>query len=609
MVTAQLRLLQTTDLHMHLLGYDYLADGPAPAQGLTELAPLIAAARDEGPATLLFDNGDFLQGNPVADHIARHGSAAAVHPMIAAFNTLDYDAITLGNHEFDYGLDFLMQALSDCTMPVVSANVRRTPTRNLVAPWTVLTRDVQGSDGQSHQLKIGVIGFVTPQVVNWDAHALGGAIQTDDILDAARSHLPALRRAGADVVVALCHAGISDAPYQQRMENAALHLAGLPGIDVVLAGHTHDRFPGPDFAGFAHADTDAATLHGKPGVMAASHGQALGVIDLDLLLDPDTGWRIDTHHCELRELADLPTLPATPASAAIARDVAADQDKTLAHLGQTICDTPRRLTSYFAAIGRDDTAPLVAAAQLLHMRTALAKTDFADLPLLATTSPYRAGGHGGPGNYIDVEPGPMARRHVAAIVPFENPICGVLRRGWQIRHWLENASRFYNVLKPGLPGQKLLDPAVPAYHFDQFHGLRYRIDLTTPPRDGDDPTRPARVRDITYEGAPLADDALFLVATSSYRAHGGGGLSPIPTQDVVYTSLLGLPDILIDCVANDGIPATPPVPNMGFLAQPGTGALFPASPATADIPLPCDRLSLLDRPADARGFRTMQLTL
>ena len=104
---AKLRILGTTDLHVHLLGYDYYANRPDPRVGLAQTATLIAQARAECGNTLLFDNGDFLQGNPVGDYVARpdQPQPRPVHPAIRAMNRLRYDAATLGNHEFNYGLD------------------------------------------------------------------------------------------------------------------------------------------------------------------------------------------------------------------------------------------------------------------------------------------------------------------------------------------------------------------------------------------------------------------------------------------------------------------------------------------------------------------------
>jgi len=169
---TKLRLIETTDLHMQLSGYDYLRDKPNPDRGLARLAPKITALRNEGIATLLLDNGDFLQGTPLADTAIADLKRGIPHPMIAALNLLEYDAITLGNHEFDYGLDALSLALKDCKIPVVSANVRTSPTAHLVQPWTIIDREVVCDDGTSETLRLGVIGLVTPQISDWNKHLL-----------------------------------------------------------------------------------------------------------------------------------------------------------------------------------------------------------------------------------------------------------------------------------------------------------------------------------------------------------------------------------------------------------------------------------------------------
>ena len=118
---VHLRVIETTDLHQHLLPYDYYADRPLDGIGLAHAAHLIDAARAEAANALLFDNGDFLQGTPMGDLVAyekglREGD---LHPVMAAMNALQFDAITLGNHEFNYGLDFLMKALTGAAFPVV----------------------------------------------------------------------------------------------------------------------------------------------------------------------------------------------------------------------------------------------------------------------------------------------------------------------------------------------------------------------------------------------------------------------------------------------------------------------------------------------------------
>ncbi len=604
MVNAQLRILQTTDLHMHMLQYDYAADQVSDRVGLIGLLPMIQSARASDDLCLLFDTGDFLQGTPLADQIAGERDAAEVHPIVKSFNDLRYDAITLGNHEFDYGLDYLTQVLSDCDMPVVCANARIGPTKPLVAPWTILNRDVRCSDGRLQQIRIGVIGFLTPQVVDWNAHVLNGRLQTDDILAAARSNLPALRRAGADIIIALCHAGISEEPVTRRMENPAVPLAAMPDIDVVLAGHTHDIFPAPDGHTTNRIDHTNGTLHGKPSVMAHAFGAALGEINLSLSLTAD-GWQIVDHTVDVRRPNGAP--PTSAAQRAMQRRLAADQSRTLDYLRYPVCKTPRRLTSYLGVLGADDTAPLLARAQLSALEDGLKNTEFADIPILASTSSYRAGGHSGPSNYVDIPAGAISLRHISAIVPFNNPLIGVLRRGWQVKNWLERSSQFFNSCRPGTAVTALINDTIPAYHFDTLHGLRYRIDLSKDPVVESEEIGPRRVRDVTYDGQAVADDALFVVATTSYRARGGGGLADIQPHDIIYSSAMGLADIFTDDLRRSGVPATPPRPNWNFVPQPNVAVSFSSAPAASALIAHDERFHV--GTTDQDGFCQYTLTL
>ena len=205
---ATLRILATTDLHMQILPYDYFADRAEQIGGLVHLADQITALRaDQSALTLLFDNGDFLQGNPLADTLAQAGSAKTPHPMIAAFAALHYDAINLGNHEFNYGLPFLRQVLQDASCPVVCANVDWRDQAQIAQPFVILDRVIRCEDGHDHPLRIGVVGFLPPQITKWDKVKLADAIATCDIVEAAQRIVPQIKAAGADIIVALCHEG------------------------------------------------------------------------------------------------------------------------------------------------------------------------------------------------------------------------------------------------------------------------------------------------------------------------------------------------------------------------------------------------------------------
>ena len=579
--TGQLRLIATSDLHMHLIPFDYLHERKDAPLGLVALAPEIARARAECAANLLCDTGDFLQGSPLADEIARR--RIRPHPMIQSFNALHYDAVTLGNHDFEYGLPYLREVLADATAAVVSANIRTGPATTLVRPWQIVERSLACSDGATRPLRIGVIGFAPPQIPAWSADVLAGAVQADDILASARTHLPQVRRAGADIVVALCHGGPVAGPEVCHMENAALQLARLPGIDAVLMGHMHGLFPGRGFDGIAEVDAARGTLAGRPAVMAGSRGQAIGVLDLILAqAGPAGAWSIVDHRAAVRE-ARPTSARGTPLMRELREALAVPHAATLERLRRPLGHTDHRLSSYFAALGHDDGAPLLAQVQTEAIRTALAGTPFAGLPVLASTSPFHAGGHGGPHHYLDIPAGPLRVRDCAAIVPFDNPVCAVLRRGWQLVQWLERASAFFQTLRPGGRDQHLLDPLVPPYHFDTLHGLSYVIDLSAGPRPGG-----GRIRDVLLDGRPLADDDLCIVATNSYRARGGGGLVVAEPSDIVHTTRRGLRCLLMAAM-RDGMVVPRSAPRAWrFAPLAETEALLPSSPAArsrlADLP-------------------------
>lgn len=117
--------METTDLHVNIVNYDYFADKPTDEYGLAKTATLIKQAREEAQNSLLIDNGDLIQGNPLGDYVATVDKLqeGETHPVYKAMNLLDYDAGNFGNHEFNYGLDFLKMAVEGSDFPYVNANI------------------------------------------------------------------------------------------------------------------------------------------------------------------------------------------------------------------------------------------------------------------------------------------------------------------------------------------------------------------------------------------------------------------------------------------------------------------------------------------------------
>ncbi|MEJ6404466.1 bifunctional 2',3'-cyclic-nucleotide 2'-phosphodiesterase/3'-nucleotidase [Yoonia sp. 2307UL14-13] len=565
--SGRLRILETTDLHMQVLPYDYFADRPDPKTGLLQLIGTIADLRAAPEVTtLLFDNGDFLQGNPLADYIAAHWETGDTHPMIAALNTIRYDAITLGNHEFNYGLDYLQDVLADAAFPITCANLRHLDDLDLAGPYLILDRTVTCSDGQDRPIRVGVIGFLPPQITTWDHATLAERVETEDIVTAAQRIIPKMISDGADIIIALCHSGIEGIGHVDNMENAAVPLAAVPGIDVMLTGHTHELFPHADATANGPVDPVAGTLHGKPAVMAGFYGGHLGQIDLVLDWTRD-GWVISQHCSRLRTGATS----TDPSAAIIAQHMAPAHKATLDHIRQPIATTSGPIHSYFADIGHDHAQQLLARAQQDFARDLLAETPYHDLPILSATSPFRAGGRAGPDHYVDIAPGPLTLRDAAAIYPFPNTFCALRRTGRQIRDWLQVSAARFAGIAPGQQDQPLINPRFPGYNHDSLFGISYRIDLQT-----------SHIVDLTHDGKPVQDDDVFIVATNSYRAGGGGGIVTDGIPDIVLSTTDANRDILIAYLRDHPRISVTPQPLFQFSPIPGTAATFLSAPAAQD---------------------------
>jgi 2',3'-cyclic-nucleotide 2'-phosphodiesterase/3'-nucleotidase len=303
---VKLRLLETTDLHAALVNYNYYQGKKDERIGLIKTSSLIRQARAEAENSLLFDVGDHLQGNPLGGYMAwvRGLTREEIHPVYRAFNRLGYDAITIGNHEFNYGLEFLNKSLTGAKMPVVNANVfYANENKPYFRPFTILKKTVVDESGQKHKLHIGVIGVLPSQIMNWDKEKLEGQLRVIPMIDAVKMYIPEMKKHGSDIIILLAHTGISSTPYDPNTENAAYYLAAIPEIDAVLTGHSHAVFPGPVFQKMPNTSLENGTIYGKPVVMAGSKGSRLGIIDLNLQ-KVDGKWKITSSNSTTRPIAD-----------------------------------------------------------------------------------------------------------------------------------------------------------------------------------------------------------------------------------------------------------------------------------------------------------------
>ncbi|MEH7415198.1 metallophosphoesterase [Neobacillus drentensis] len=303
---VDLRILETTDIHADLINYDYYQTKIDNRIGLVKTATLIREARKESKNTLLFDDGDHLKGNPLGEYLSRIKGMhkGKTHPVYRAFNYLNYDAIAIGNHEFNYGLAFLKTALKGAKMPVLNANVFSVKTNKpYFKPYTILKRKLVDQSGKPHELKIGVISVMPTHIMKWDKANLEGKVFAKPMVETAKEFVPIIKAEGADIIIALAHTGISSEPYHADTENGVYYLTQIPEIDVVLAGHSHSVFPGSVYQNLPNTNLETGEINGKPVVMAAAFGSRLGIIDLKLS-NSNGKWQIVAQKSYTRPIAD-----------------------------------------------------------------------------------------------------------------------------------------------------------------------------------------------------------------------------------------------------------------------------------------------------------------
>ena len=529
--TMKVRIVETTDIHTHIMNYDYYKDSATDAFGLARAAGLIKQARAEVKNSLLFDNGDLIQGNPMGDYVAKIKPLkdGEVHPVYKAMNLLNYDGATVGNHEFNYGLDFLKIALKGANFPYVTSNVYiddkdNDPTNdvNYFTPYTILDRSFTDENGQVQKLKVGVIGFVTPQIMLWDRAHLQGKIITKDIIESAKKYVPQMKKEGADIIVALSHAGIDGSGYTPGMENASFYLSEIEGIDAILTGHQHKTFPGKDYAGIKGIDNEKGTINGVATLMPGSWGNNIGYIDLKLE-KKDGKWSVVDSQSVLKPLVDADKKPTVESDQAIIDAVKAEHEGTLEYVRGPVGETTAPITSYFALVQDDPSIQIVTNAQKWYVENALKGTEYEGIPVLSAGAPFKAGGRGGPNYYTDIQTGTIAIKNVADLYLYPNTVYALLLSGKEVREWLEWSAGQFNQIDPkSKEEQALINLDFPTYNFDVIDGVTYQIDVTQPAKYDKSgkviDEKAKRIKELKFNGKPVTDDMKFVVATNNYRA-------------------------------------------------------------------------------------------
>lgn len=527
--TIKLRIIETTDIHTNVMDYDYYKDQPSQQIGLSRAATIVKQAKSETENTVLVDNGDLIQGSPMGDYMAAKGiNPDDVHPVYKAMNQLDYDVGNIGNHEFNYGLEFLKNSIDGANFPYVSANVFDKKTgEHYFKPYLIKTHTFKDTDGQSHEIKVGYIGFVPPQIMVWDKKNLEGKVFAKDIKETAEKLIPQMKKEGADVIVAIPHSGISTDPYKLGAENSVYYLTEVEGIDAIAFGHSHAVFPGKDFANLPGVDIDKGTINGVTSVMPGRWGSHVGVMDL-MLKEKDGRWQVVEGQAEARPIFDKVNKKSlAKADEDIVKALEEAHKGTREFVNQPIGKANDVMYSFLALVQDDPTIQIVNLAQKDYVeRFIQGDPDLSDIPVLSAAAPFKVGGRkNDPNNFTEVESGQLTFRNAADLYLYPNTLVAMKVKGKEVREWLECSAGQFNHIDINNPKpQSLIDwDNFRTYNFDVIDGVNYQIDVTQPPKyDADckviNPDS-QRIVNLTFNGKPVNPKQDFIIATNNYRAY------------------------------------------------------------------------------------------
>ena len=508
---VQITILGTTDLHGNIDPIDYYTNKPD-NRGFAKIATLIKRIRKEQANVMLIDSGDTIQGSPLESFHGRKNNQPP-DPMMLVMSSLNYDAMTVGNHEYNFGLKVLEKARKEAQFPWLSANTYDTATKQPhYKPYIV--KEVAG-------VKIGVLGLTTPGIPNWDNPPNYAGLEFHEPLIEARKWVPVLRdQEKVDVVVIAMHMGLEEDlrtgevnPGQVPHENEAITIAKeVPGVDVIFMGHTH-------------RDVPSVYINGVLLTQANHWGRHLSRADLYLQKAGDH-WRM--YAKSARTIAADDRVEPDPDVVKLAEPY---DRETQGWLSRVIGESPEELTARDARFRDTAILDLIQKVQL--------EAGKADVSMVASFN-----------SEARIAKGPVSVRDIAGLYVYENTLAVLEVTGQQLKDALEHSAKYYKAYVPGKPPSDLIDEKIPAYNFDIAEGVTYDLDISKPIGQ--------RIQNLRFHGQPLAPTKKLRLATNNYRVNGGGGYTMYKDAPVVYRSGEEIRELIIDWVErNKTVPAKP----------------------------------------------------
>ena len=499
---AHIVVLGTTDMHGRVFPIDYYTN-KYDNVGIAKVATLVKEARKNDPDLLLLDSGDTIQGTPL-EYFHNKRNNTPPDPMMLAMNALHYDAMTVGNHEYNFGWQVLDKARREAQFPWLSANSYDLETKKPhYQPYIV--KEVQG-------VRLGILGLTTPGIPNWENRSNYKGVDFHETVSEAKKWVPILRdKEKVDIVVIAMHMGTEEdlrtgipSPSQVPNENAALTIARqVPGVDVILMGHTH-REVGDLF------------VNGVLLTQANRWASHLARVDLYLDKKDSGGWQV-----VMKSARTIPVTDKTGIDPEIAKIGEPYDQETQAWLGRAIGESGAELTSNGCRFHDSAIIDLIQRVQL--------EAGKADVSMAACFNPS-----------AHIPKGSVTVRDIAGLYEYENTLVTIELTGQQLKDALEHSAKYFKEFQPGKSLNELVDTRIPGYNFDVAQGVTYDIDLTRPIGQ--------RIQNLKFKGQPLSLTEKLKVVTNNYRVNGGGGFTMFKHAPVVYRSSEEVRELIIDWV-------------------------------------------------------------
>ena len=488
--------------------------------GLAKISTIVSQIRSElqPDQVLLIDDGDTIQGTPLAYYHAKKENAP-MDPMMQVMNHMGYDAMTVGNHEYNFGLQVLEKARREAEFPWLSANTYFTGQDGVVAYEPYIIKEMQG-------LKVAVLGLTTPGIPNWEDPANYAGLEFHDpVLEAAKWVKTLREQHHVDIVVVAAHFGLEEdlesgdkQPAVVEWENAAVRLAHeVKGVDVMFLGHTHKPIP-------------SVCINGVMVAEAGRHGDHLARMDLYV----DVEQHRQPGQCKVVAIESrlIPVTAEGWVDAKVVEMTESYDQATEVWLEQAIGHCDRTLSAKDARFGDTAIIDLIHRVQLDAGR--------ADISFAASFSDDAV-----------IHEGKVRVRDLAALYIYENTLMVVEVTGAQVKEALEHSASYYSTSDGhASSAEALISGKIPGYNFDIAEGVEYTMDLRAPVGQ--------RIKNLTFKGTPLNPNQPYRVALNNYRKNGGGGYLMFMEAPVVFQSSSTIRDLLIEWVTeHETIPSEP----------------------------------------------------